>query len=89
MGEPADHERDQDTRPTDPADRGPGAHSGHESRQQNRVVPGTASAAEGYQSERGGTRDGDPLAGVERNPQDAARAADEDTPDATSDRPED
>jgi hypothetical protein len=59
---------------TDPADRGPGAHSGQESPAQERIVPGTASAAEGYSSE-GGTRQGDPLAGVEKEPRDAEEGA--------------
>lgn len=42
----------------------PGAHSGAESQAQKRTVPGTASAAEGYQPERGTTA-GKPLEGVE------------------------
>jgi hypothetical protein len=52
---------------TDPPDRGPGASSGHESQPQERIVPGTGTAAEGYdnQGDAEGTRDGDPLAGVE------------------------
>jgi hypothetical protein len=54
----------------DPDDRGPGAHSGQESPAQERVIPGTGSAAEGYSSD-GGTRQGDPLAGVEAEPEDA------------------
>ncbi|MGV9253177.1 hypothetical protein [Streptomyces sp. NPDC003697] len=41
-----------------------GALSGAESDQQERTIPGTASAAEGYQEERG-TRAGTPLEGVE------------------------
>ncbi|GLZ03070.1 hypothetical protein Acsp03_05370 [Actinomadura sp. NBRC 104412] len=50
----------------DPADRGPGASSGHESRPQERIVRGTGTAAEGYETRgaAGGTKDGDPLAGV-------------------------
>ncbi|MEE1941313.1 hypothetical protein V1L54_18185 [Streptomyces sp. TRM 70361] len=60
---------------TDPADRGPGAHSGRETQMEHRVVPGTASAAEGFSG--GGTVAGEPLKGVEAEaPQDAARAAD-------------
>jgi hypothetical protein len=43
----------------------PGAHSGSESQARDRVVPGTASAREGYQ--KGGTGEGDPLAGVEKD----------------------
>lgn len=42
----------------------PGAHSGGESQAQERSVPGTASAREGYQPDRG-TVAGDPLEGVE------------------------
>ncbi|MEU0004567.1 hypothetical protein ABZ079_09755 [Streptomyces sp. NPDC006314] len=42
----------------------PGAHSGAESQAQERSVPGTASAKEGYQTERGTTA-GNPLEGVE------------------------
>jgi hypothetical protein len=34
-----------------------------------RVVPGTESADEGYESDaESGTRDGDPIAGVEKDP---------------------
>ncbi|WP_199828849.1 hypothetical protein [Streptomyces sp. NRRL B-24085] len=43
----------------------PGAHSGAESQAHSRVVPGTASAAEGY-GPPGGTADDEPLAGVEK-----------------------
>ncbi|MFL5998256.1 MAG: hypothetical protein ACJ736_28830 [Streptomyces sp.] len=42
----------------------PGAHSGGESQADSRLVPGTASAVEGYGT-RGGTADDEPLAGVE------------------------
>ncbi|GAA2532646.1 MULTISPECIES: hypothetical protein [Streptomyces] len=42
----------------------PGAHSGAESQAQERSVPGTASAKEGYQTEKGTTA-GKPLEGVE------------------------
>ncbi|GAA2728469.1 hypothetical protein [Actinocorallia aurantiaca] len=53
----------------DPADRGPGSHSGLEERPRPRVIPGTAGAAEGYAAEapgpEGGTRQGDPLKGRE------------------------
>ncbi|CAM5316510.1 hypothetical protein [Streptomyces canus] len=42
----------------------PGAHSGDESQVHRRLVPGTASAVEGYAA-RGGTADDEPLAGVE------------------------
>jgi hypothetical protein len=42
----------------------PGAHSGGERQAQQRKVPGTASATEGYQPERGTTA-GKPLEGVE------------------------
>jgi hypothetical protein len=44
-------------------DEEPGAHSGGESEARERVVPGTASAAEGYRTQ-GGTLHGEPLAGV-------------------------
>ncbi|MGW5463964.1 hypothetical protein [Streptomyces sp. NPDC003996] len=42
----------------------PGAHSGSESQARERSLPGTASAKEGYQPERGTTA-GNPLEGVE------------------------
>src|SRR4051812_22995155 len=47
------------------SDEEPGAHSGGESQARERVLPGTASAAEGYPSQ-GGTAQSDPLAGVEK-----------------------
>ncbi|GAA3650742.1 hypothetical protein ACG5V6_13255 [Streptomyces chitinivorans] len=65
-------------RRTDPADRGPGAHSGRETRMEHRTVPGTASAAEGFSG--GATVEGEPLKGVEAE-EDAsgkARRAEED-----------
>jgi hypothetical protein len=46
-------------------DEEPGAHSGGESEARERIVPGTASAAEGYRT-LGGTLHGEPLAGVGR-----------------------
>ncbi|WP_207933599.1 hypothetical protein [Actinomadura sp. GC306] len=47
----------------------PGASSGLEEQAQERVVSGSESAAEGYESDaESGTRDGDPIAGVEREP---------------------
>jgi hypothetical protein len=46
----------------DPADRGPGAHSGGEEQARPQVVPGVASGAEGYTT--GGTGAGEPLRGV-------------------------
>ena len=53
----------------DPADRGPGASSGQEEQAHERVVPGTESADEGYESDAAaGTRGGDPSAGVEEEP---------------------
>ncbi|MFD5162169.1 hypothetical protein ACFWMJ_29590 [Streptomyces hawaiiensis] len=56
-------------------DEEPGALSGGESQARERVLPGTASAAEGYPSQSGtGTAQGDPLAGVEKS----AQAAQED-----------
>ncbi len=57
---------DRHDRARDP--RGPGAHSGAESPAQERSVPGTASAQEGYQPERGTTA-GKPLEGVEAEEQ--------------------
>ncbi|MFI1936243.1 hypothetical protein ACH44C_03440 [Streptomyces purpureus] len=48
----------------------PGAHSGSESQPRERVVPGTASAREGYH--KAGTGRGEPLAGVEAAPEEAA-----------------
>ncbi|MBA9003919.1 MULTISPECIES: hypothetical protein [Thermomonospora] len=48
-------------------DRGPGAHSGHESQVRERVVPGTAGAAEGYQPP-----EDDILAGVRMRPGETA-----------------
>jgi hypothetical protein len=63
--------------PTDPEDRGPGAHSGRESRPQDRIVPGTFGADEGYGS-GGGTRDGDPLAGIKTRSEETGRTADAD-----------
>jgi hypothetical protein len=53
----------------DTADRGPGASSGSEELPHERIVPGNGSAAEGYEAREGrGTRDGDPIAGVELDP---------------------
>jgi hypothetical protein len=58
----------QKQRKNDPADRGPGASSGSEELPHERVVPGTGSAAEGYEPREGnGTRDGNPIAGVEKD----------------------
>lgn len=54
----------------------PGAHSGAESQAQERSVPGTASAKEGYQPEKG-TAEGKPLEGVDTEEQ-ARREADGD-----------
>ncbi|MGW7265158.1 hypothetical protein [Streptomyces sp. NPDC054842] len=44
----------------------PGSHSGAERQAQERTVPGTASAREGYGPDRGISA-GDPLEGVERH----------------------
>jgi hypothetical protein len=44
-------------------DEEPGAHSGGESQARDRVVPGTASAREGYETQ-GGTAHGETLTGV-------------------------
>ncbi|MES9542433.1 MULTISPECIES: hypothetical protein [unclassified Actinomadura] len=50
----------------EPEKRGPGAGSGREDQPHERVVPGTDSADEGYESDaESGTRDGNPIAGVE------------------------
>ncbi|MET9443793.1 hypothetical protein [Streptomyces sp. NPDC006610] len=57
-----DQSGDRYDRARDPEE--PGAHSGGESQAQERSVPGTASAREGYQPDRG-TVAGDPLEGVE------------------------
>jgi hypothetical protein len=69
-------------------DRGPGAHSGHESLPQERVVPGMSSAAEGYATDAKGTGQGDPLSGVEARPDEASREAglgDKPAPDTAPD----
>ncbi|MFE9626611.1 hypothetical protein [Streptomyces sp. NPDC006527] len=57
-----DHRGDRYDRARDEAE--PGAHSGSEHQAQERSVPGTASAKEGYQPERGTTA-GKPLEGIE------------------------
>jgi hypothetical protein len=49
------------------SDEEPGAHSGGESQARERVLPGTASAAEGYSPSGTGTAQDDPLAGVEKS----------------------
>ncbi|MGW0931064.1 hypothetical protein [Streptomyces sp. NPDC002644] len=60
---PDDERNDAEEREAGTPDRGPGAHSGLEQEAQERVVPGTASATEGYSG--GGTGAGEPLKGVE------------------------
>jgi hypothetical protein len=62
MSDRKDHRGSGYARGRDPDE--PGAHSGAESQAQERTVPGTASAEEGYQTERGTTA-GKPLEGVE------------------------
>lgn len=62
----------------------PGAHSGAESQAQERTVPGTASAKEGYQPEHG-TSAGKPLEGVE-NEERARREPGGDGEGASDDR---
>ncbi|AYN38240.1 hypothetical protein D9753_04065 [Streptomyces dangxiongensis] len=62
MTDQDDHREDRFDRARSPEE--PGAHSGSESQAQERVIPGTASAKEGYQTERGTTA-GKPLEGVE------------------------
>lgn len=50
-------------------DEEPGASSGQEDQPHERTVPGSESAAEGYESDaQSGTREGDPIAGVETEP---------------------
>ncbi|GAA1503165.1 hypothetical protein GCM10009730_02180 [Streptomyces albidochromogenes] len=61
--------RDPDRGPRPRTEKGPGAHSGAERQAQERVVPGTASAREGYPA-GGGTADGESLAGVESSGED-------------------
>ncbi|NYV75625.1 hypothetical protein [Streptomyces sp. UH6] len=60
---PEEERNDTEERSAETPDRGPGAHSGLEQEARERVVPGTASAAEGYSG--GGTGAGEPLEGVE------------------------
>jgi hypothetical protein len=60
-----DRERHEDTEHKERTDRGPGAHSGREQQPQERTVPGTASATEGYNSR--GTGSGEPLQGVQKD----------------------
>ncbi|MFF4213115.1 hypothetical protein ACFYZE_27930 [Streptomyces sp. NPDC001796] len=64
MSDRKDHRGSGHARGRDPGE--PGAHSGAESQAQERTVPGTASAKEGYQTERGTTA-GKPLEGVEKD----------------------
>lgn len=53
----------------EPDDEGPGASSGLEEQPHERIVPGSESAAEGYEGDAAsGTREGDPIAGVEIEP---------------------
>ncbi|WP_030345880.1 hypothetical protein [Streptomyces sp. NRRL S-1022] len=60
-------------------DEEPGAHSGGESQARERTIPGTASAKEGYQPDRG-TVAGEPLRGVGTEDQEGERRQeDEDT----------
>ncbi|MGW7054289.1 hypothetical protein [Streptomyces sp. NPDC054887] len=61
MSEKESRHPDREPRPR--TEKGPGAHSGAEHQAQERVVPGTASAQEGYPA-KGGTADGESLAGV-------------------------
>jgi hypothetical protein len=79
MTTPEDDDRQEPT----PQDRGPGASSGHESQVRERLIPGTASAAEGYQTEKG-----DILAGVRARPGETARPpAEEEGPDEGAELP--
>ncbi|MEU8346011.1 hypothetical protein SAMN05443665_103352 [Actinomadura meyerae] len=53
----------------------PGASSGLEDQAHERVVPGTESADEGYESDAaGGVRDANPIAGVEKEPDEPGEA---------------
>ncbi|WP_051732930.1 hypothetical protein [Kitasatospora phosalacinea] len=76
------------TQPPGPG--GPGGSSGREQQAQERTVPGTASAREGYRS-GGGTADGDPLTGVETDPRDESDQDESEEPgdreDGGPDRP--
>ncbi|MEV5432685.1 hypothetical protein [Streptomyces sp. NPDC052701] len=60
------------------SDEEPGSHSGSESQPQERSIPGTASAREGYQPARGTTA-GKPLEGVEAEGEEQPEAAERDT----------
>lgn len=62
MSEKESRKPDREPRPR--TEKGPGAHSGAERQARDRVVPGTASAAEGYRTPEG-TAGGESLAGVE------------------------
>ncbi|WP_255305835.1 hypothetical protein [Streptomyces sp. Wb2n-11] len=67
-------------------DLGPGAHSGAERQAQERIVPGTASAHEGYPA-KGGTADGEPLEGVESSGEEGVqRSAEGSATDTPADR---
>ncbi len=59
----SEHHDDKESSRRKAPERGPGAHSRREQPAQDRIVPGTASAAEGYS--RGGTAEGEALKGVE------------------------
>lgn len=70
-----EHDGDRYDRARDPEE--PGAHSGAEHQAQERSVPGTASAAEGFQPGRG-TAAGAPLEGVEAEEHAAPQSGEED-----------
>ncbi|GGL64394.1 hypothetical protein GCM10010129_05060 [Streptomyces fumigatiscleroticus] len=72
--------KDRHGRARDPEE--PGAHSGLESRARERTVPGTASAKEGYQPDRG-TVAGNPLEGIESDERPPTRTTHEQTPETT------
>ncbi|MEU5883063.1 hypothetical protein [Spirillospora sp. NPDC047279] len=69
-GKRQDDDTSRDTSRDTALDRGPGASSGSESQPKDRVIPGMGSASEGYESEPGGTRRGDPLEGIKLDDED-------------------
>ncbi|GAB2878719.1 hypothetical protein GCM10027074_53720 [Streptomyces deserti] len=66
-------------------DQEPGAHSGSESQARERTIPGTASAKEGYQPNRG-TAAGKPLEAVEAEDQEQQAAQEDRGGEAGPDR---
>ncbi|MDL5199247.1 hypothetical protein [Streptomyces sp. ALI-76-A] len=76
-----DHDRHGDAHDRARSADEPGAHSGAERQAQERSIPGTASAKEGYQTDQG-TVAGKPLEGVEKED----RAENERTAEAPEER---